>query len=317
MARLNEMEERLHKRVIGQDAGDRGHRQRRAPRARRAAGSQPADRLVHLPRPDRRGQDRAGARAGRVPVRRRDAHGAHRHVASTWRSTRCRASSARLPATSATTRAASSPRRCAAVPTRWCCSTRSKRRTPTCSTCCSQVLDDGRLTDGQGRTVDFKNTVIIMTSNVGSQFIRDVDDVDRPDVREQIDKRCARSFKPEFLNRVDEIIVFHKLGAAELGSSSTCSWRASQAARRARARRSSCRPRRSRFLARARLRAGVRRAAAQARDPALPAGSAGQAHHRRRLPAGRHHPRRAQGRRDRLRQGDAGAPTSTKRRKIC
>jgi ATP-dependent Clp protease ATP-binding subunit ClpB len=79
-----------------------------------------------------------------------------------------------------------------------------------------QVLDDGRLTDGQGRTVDFKNTVIIMTSNVGSQFIRDVDDVNRPDVKQQIDQALRASFKPEFLNRVDEIIVFHKLGEAEL-----------------------------------------------------------------------------------------------------
>ncbi len=79
-----------------------------------------------------------------------------------------------------------------------------------------QVLDDGRLTDGQGRTVDFKNTVIIMTSNVGSQFIRDVDDVNRPDVKEQIEHALRASFKPEFLNRVDEIIVFHKLGEAEL-----------------------------------------------------------------------------------------------------
>jgi ATP-dependent Clp protease ATP-binding subunit ClpB len=79
-----------------------------------------------------------------------------------------------------------------------------------------QVLDDGRLTDGQGRTVDFKNTVIIMTSNVGSQFIRDVDDVERPDVKEQISQALRAAFKPEFLNRIDDIIVFHKLGAAEL-----------------------------------------------------------------------------------------------------
>ncbi len=79
-----------------------------------------------------------------------------------------------------------------------------------------QMLDDGRLTDGHGRTVDFKNTVILMTSNVGSQFIRDVDDVSRPDVREQIDQALRAQFKPEFLNRIDDIIVFHKLGPAEL-----------------------------------------------------------------------------------------------------
>ena len=77
-----------------------------------------------------------------------------------------------------------------------------------------QVLDDGRLTDGQGRTVDFKNTVIIMTSNVGSQFIRDVDDVDAARrCKEQIEAALRATFKPEFLNRIDDIIVFHKLGA--------------------------------------------------------------------------------------------------------
>jgi ATP-dependent Clp protease ATP-binding subunit ClpB len=79
-----------------------------------------------------------------------------------------------------------------------------------------QVLDDGRLTDGHGRTVDFRNTVIIMTSNVGSQFIRDVEDVTAPEVRQQIDSALRAAFKPEFLNRVDDIIVFHKLGAGEL-----------------------------------------------------------------------------------------------------
>jgi ATP-dependent Clp protease ATP-binding subunit ClpB len=79
-----------------------------------------------------------------------------------------------------------------------------------------QVLDDGRLTDGQGRTVDFKNTVIIMTSNVGSQYLQDVDDVDDPNVRREIDKTLRAAFKPEFLNRVDDIIVFHRLGRKEL-----------------------------------------------------------------------------------------------------
>jgi ATP-dependent Clp protease ATP-binding subunit ClpB len=79
-----------------------------------------------------------------------------------------------------------------------------------------QVLDDGRLTDGQGRTVDFKNTVIIMTSNVGSQYIRDVEDVNTPEVKRQIDDALRATFKPEFLNRVDDIIVFHKLGLEEL-----------------------------------------------------------------------------------------------------
>jgi ATP-dependent Clp protease ATP-binding subunit ClpB len=75
-----------------------------------------------------------------------------------------------------------------------------------------QVLDDGRLTDGQGRTVDFRNTLIIMTSNLGSQFLVDLgegQDVD--EVRDDVMAVVRASFRPEFLNRVDEIILFHRL----------------------------------------------------------------------------------------------------------
>jgi ATP-dependent Clp protease ATP-binding subunit ClpB len=77
-----------------------------------------------------------------------------------------------------------------------------------------QVLDDGRLTDSQGRTVDFKNTVLIMTSNIGSQHVTQLatDDSIRRDVLN--DLRAA--FRPEFLNRVDEIVVFHRLGREQL-----------------------------------------------------------------------------------------------------
>jgi ATP-dependent Clp protease ATP-binding subunit ClpB len=77
-----------------------------------------------------------------------------------------------------------------------------------------QVLDDGRLTDGQGRTVNFRNTVIIMTSNVGSQYIMDVED---PDVmRERVLNALRSHFRPEFLNRVDEMVIFHRLERAHL-----------------------------------------------------------------------------------------------------
>jgi len=78
-----------------------------------------------------------------------------------------------------------------------------------------QVLDDGRITDGQGRTVDFKNTVIIMTSNIGSQFIMDATD---KEVRNRRVMEALRNhFRPEFLNRVDEIIIFDRLTEDELG----------------------------------------------------------------------------------------------------
>ncbi|WP_197085035.1 ATP-dependent Clp protease ATP-binding subunit [Saccharothrix sp. ST-888] len=78
-----------------------------------------------------------------------------------------------------------------------------------------QVLDDGRLTDAQGRTVDFRNTVVIMTSNIGSQRILDHSgQVD--EIREALMRDLRLQFKPEFLNRIDEIIVFHALGKEEL-----------------------------------------------------------------------------------------------------
>jgi ATP-dependent Clp protease ATP-binding subunit ClpB len=78
-----------------------------------------------------------------------------------------------------------------------------------------QLLDDGRLTDGQGRTVDFKNTVIIMTSNIGSQYIQDVQN-DEEEMKQRVMDAMRQHFKPEFLNRVDDMIVFHSLDAEAL-----------------------------------------------------------------------------------------------------
>jgi ATP-dependent Clp protease ATP-binding subunit ClpB len=82
-----------------------------------------------------------------------------------------------------------------------------------------QVLDDGRLTDGQGRTVDFKNTLIIMTSNLGSEYLVALgENQDVEEVREQVMGVVKASFRPEFLNRLDEIILFHRLKRAHMGS---------------------------------------------------------------------------------------------------
>ena len=81
-----------------------------------------------------------------------------------------------------------------------------------------QVLDDGRLTDGQGRTVDFSNTLIILTSNLGSQFLAQLDeDADVASVEPQVMEIVRTHFRPEFLNRLDEIILFHRLGQAHMG----------------------------------------------------------------------------------------------------
>jgi len=81
-----------------------------------------------------------------------------------------------------------------------------------------QVLDDGRLTDGQGRTVDFSNTLIVLTSNLGSQFLANMaDDQDVATVEPQVMDIVRAHFRPEFLNRLDEIILFHRLGQAHMG----------------------------------------------------------------------------------------------------
>ena len=81
-----------------------------------------------------------------------------------------------------------------------------------------QVLDDGRLTDGQGRTVDFRNTLIIMTSNLGAEYLVNLgenEDVDK--VRDEVMAVVRASFRPEFLNRIDEIILFHRLRRQDMG----------------------------------------------------------------------------------------------------
>jgi ATP-dependent Clp protease ATP-binding subunit ClpB len=81
-----------------------------------------------------------------------------------------------------------------------------------------QILEDGRMTDGQGRTVDFKNTVIIMTSNLGSQYIQDLADGNRKEMEARVTTALRDAFKPEFLNRIDEIIIFNSLGREEIKS---------------------------------------------------------------------------------------------------
>jgi ATP-dependent Clp protease ATP-binding subunit ClpB len=79
-----------------------------------------------------------------------------------------------------------------------------------------QILDDGRMTDGQGRTVDFKNSIVIMTSNVGSQWIQKLAGSDRDELETRVTEALRASFKPEFLNRIDEIIIFQNLTADEI-----------------------------------------------------------------------------------------------------
>jgi ATP-dependent Clp protease ATP-binding subunit ClpB len=80
-----------------------------------------------------------------------------------------------------------------------------------------QILDDGRLTDGQGRTVDFKNVVLIMTSNIGSQFIVELGENQREEMEARVMEALRAHFKPEFLNRVDDVVIYHQLGREHLG----------------------------------------------------------------------------------------------------
>ena len=79
-----------------------------------------------------------------------------------------------------------------------------------------QILDDGRMTDGQGRTVDFKNTILIMTSNLGSQMIMELGESRREEIKAHVDGILHQQFRPEFLNRIDEIIIFHALAKEHL-----------------------------------------------------------------------------------------------------
>jgi ATP-dependent Clp protease ATP-binding subunit ClpB len=79
-----------------------------------------------------------------------------------------------------------------------------------------QILDDGRMTDGKGRTVDFKNTVLIMTSNIGTQWIQELGDKTSPEMEKRVMDALRATFKPEFLNRIDEIVIFNSLGPEEI-----------------------------------------------------------------------------------------------------
>ncbi|MGE5621976.1 MAG: AAA family ATPase, partial [Bacillota bacterium] len=81
-----------------------------------------------------------------------------------------------------------------------------------------QVLDDGRMTDGQGRTVDFRNTVIVMTSNLGSHKIQSMEESDPQLVKLAVMAEVKGHFRPEFINRIDEIVVFHALDAKHIGA---------------------------------------------------------------------------------------------------
>ena len=152
-----------------------------------------------------------------------------------------------------------------------------------------QVLDDGRLTDGQGHTVDFRNTLIVMTSNLGADFlVNQPEGQDTDAVRDQVMAVVRSAFRPEFLNRVDEIILFHRLKRTEMSRIVDIQMRAAAEAAGGAQDHARARAGGARLARRQGLGSGLWRAAAQARDPEVGAG-----------PARRDDPRRhGEGRRD-------------------
>jgi ATP-dependent Clp protease ATP-binding subunit ClpB len=123
------------------------------------------------------------------------------------------------PGTSATRKGGALTEAVRGGPTRSCSSTRSRRAHPDVFNILLQVLDDGRLTDGRGRTVDFRNVLIVMTSNLGSEFlVNQPEGQDTDAVRDEVMNVVRGHFRPEFLNRVDEIILFHRLQRSEMGA---------------------------------------------------------------------------------------------------
>ena len=170
-----------------------------------------------------------------------------------------------------------------------------------------QVLDDGRLTDGQGRTVDFKNTLIVLTSNLGSAHLAALPDGESAEtVREQVMEVVRRAFRPEFLNRLDEILLFNRLSRAHMTDIVDIQLGRLRKLLADRKIDLDLRQQGAAVAGQPRLRPGLRRAAAQAGDPALPAEPAGDAD-----PRGPH-----QGRRHRQGHG-RGAASSASAASAC
>ena len=139
-----------------------------------------------------------------------------------------------------------------------------------------QVLDDGRLTDGQGRTVDFKNTVIVMTSNLGSQMIQSMVGSKYEAIKAAVMAEVKKQFRPEFVNRIDEVVVFHALGEEHIKSIARIQLQVPSSSRREDGFRPGSLGGRAHRAGEGRLRPGVRRAPAQARDSVRDRESAGE-----------------------------------------
>ena len=195
-------------------------------------------------------------RARRIPVRRRARHDPHRHV-GIYGEALGRAADRRAPGYVGYEEGGALTEAVRRRPYQVILFDEIEKAHPDVFNVLLQVLDDGRLTDGQGRTVDFRNTLIIMTSNLGSEYlVNQPEGEDSEAVREQVMAVVRAHFRPEFLNRVDEIILFHRLKREQMARIVDIQMkRLAQAARRPQAHR---RARRSREGVAGRRRATTR-----------------------------------------------------------
>ncbi len=152
-----------------------------------------------------------------------------------------------------------------------------------------QILEDGRLTDGKGRTVDFRNTVMVMTSNVGSTAIYELSNKDPERARKEAMEALRAAFRPEFINRIDEIVIFNPLGKEQLGRIVGLLLKNVEKLLAERQITLDFDTRGGRIAAARRLRPGLRGPAVASNDSAADPGSAGHADSRRQSAAGRSH----------------------------
>ena len=173
-----------------------------------------------------------------------------------------------------------------------------------------QVLDDGRMTDGQGRTVDFKNTVIVMTSNLGSSEIQEMIGESRESVKNAVMTEVREHFRPEFINRIDEIVIFNSLGSEAIRRIAAIQLESLQARVAAQDVTLEVTGRgHSAELAEGGLRSALRRTSAQARDPGPHRESSCDGHARGFRRSRRHDPRGREGRQVHVRRGEGRSVT--------
>jgi ATP-dependent Clp protease ATP-binding subunit ClpB len=212
--KLLRMEDELGKAGRGPGGGRARGQRRGAPCAGRHRRSRPADGLVPVPRADRCRQDRAGEGPRRVPLRRRARHGAHRHE-RVLREALGVPARGRPPGYVGYDEGGQLTEAVRRRPYSVVLLDEVEKAHPEVFDILLQVLDDGRLTDGQGRTVDFRNVILILTSNLGSQFLVDLD-VPFEVRKEQVLALVRQQFRPEFLNRLDGLVTFEPLDRQQL-----------------------------------------------------------------------------------------------------